>query len=70
MATWCTRRSARSLPIGGVEADEASRGWYRIDDYRLTPDGHCPDSHASLPGRFERFTQAFGNRRIPIAIGQ
>ena len=46
------------------------RDWYRIDDYRLTPDGRCPDCRASLPGRFERFTQAFGNHRIPVAIHQ
>jgi pyruvate formate lyase activating enzyme len=44
------------------------RDWYRIDDYRLTPDGHCPECGTTVAGRFERFTEAFGNRRIPIAI--
>jgi len=44
------------------------RDWYRIDDYRLKPDGCCPDCGAQIPGRFERYTGAFGPRRIPIAI--
>jgi pyruvate formate lyase activating enzyme len=44
------------------------RDWYRIEDYRLTPDGHCPDCQAPIAGRFEKFTRQFGNRRIPIAI--
>jgi pyruvate formate lyase activating enzyme len=44
------------------------RDWYRIDDYRLTPDGHCPDCQAKVAGHFEKFNRQFGNRRIPIAI--
>jgi pyruvate formate lyase activating enzyme len=44
------------------------RDWYRIEDYRLTPDGHCPDCQAQIAGHFEKFTRQFGNRRIPIAI--
>ncbi len=44
------------------------RDWYRIEDYRLSPDGHCPDCHAQIAGHFEKFTRQFGNRRIPIAI--
>jgi pyruvate formate lyase activating enzyme len=44
------------------------RDWYRIDDYRLTPDGHCPDCQIKVAGHFEKFTRQFGNRRIPIAI--
>jgi len=44
------------------------RDWYRIDDYRLTPDGHCPDCQTLIAGHFEKFTRQFGNRRIPIAI--
>ncbi len=45
------------------------RDWYEIEQYRLTPDGHCPDCHAQIAGRFEEFTGQFGRRRIPIAIG-
>jgi pyruvate formate lyase activating enzyme len=44
------------------------RDWYRIDDYRLTSDGHCPDCQTPIAGYFEKFTRQFGNRRIPIAI--
>jgi len=44
------------------------RDWYRIDDYSLTPDGRCPHCGNGIAGRFERFTRAFGPRRIPIAI--
>ena len=44
------------------------RDWYRIDDYRLTADGHCPQCHELIAGHFEKFTRQFGNRRIPIAI--
>jgi pyruvate formate lyase activating enzyme len=44
------------------------RDWYRIDDYRLTADGHCPDCQTRIAGHFEKFTRQFGNRRIPIAI--
>jgi pyruvate formate lyase activating enzyme len=44
------------------------RDWYRIEDYRLTPDGHCPDCQTQIAGHFEKFTRQFGNRRIPVAI--
>ncbi len=44
------------------------RDWYRIEDYRLTADGHCPQCHEKIAGHFEKFARQFGNRRIPIAI--
>jgi pyruvate formate lyase activating enzyme len=44
------------------------RDWYRIDEYRVTPDGRCPDCTAAVAGRYERFERAFGQRRIPVAI--
>jgi pyruvate formate lyase activating enzyme len=44
------------------------RDWYEIEEYRLTPDGHCPDCHAQVAGRFEKFDKAFGARRIPIVM--
>ncbi len=45
------------------------RDWYEIKQYRLTPDGHCPDCDARIAGRFEKFSKAFGARRIPIVMG-
>ncbi len=42
------------------------RDWYRIDEYRLTESGNCPHCGALMAGRFGRFTQPFGQRRIPI----
>ena len=44
------------------------RDWYRIDDYRVTPEGKCPDCGHALAGCYEKFTRSFGPKRIPIAI--
>jgi pyruvate formate lyase activating enzyme len=44
------------------------RDWYRIDAYRVTPDGKCPDCGGAVAGRFEKFTRAFGPKRIPVTI--
>ena len=46
------------------------RDWYRIEDYRLTGNGHCPKCAAKIAGHFGPFalTRQFGNRRQPIAI--
>ncbi len=44
------------------------RDWYRIDQYTLTPDGHCPHCGKTIAGHFEPVVHAFGNRRIPIAM--
>jgi len=57
-STWCP----------SCHAPLVLRDWYRIDDYRLMPDGRCPDCGTPIPGRFEPYTGAFGPRRIPIAI--
>jgi pyruvate formate lyase activating enzyme len=48
------------------------RDWYRIESYRLTDDGKCPDCGTAIPGRFERFDarRQFGRKRIPVAIGR
>ncbi len=54
----------------GCGAPLVVRDWYRIDDYRVTPDGKCPDCGAAVAGRFETFKRAFGPRRIPIAINR
>jgi pyruvate formate lyase activating enzyme len=46
------------------------RDWHRIESYRLTPDGHCPDCNAKIPGRFEAFDakRQWGRRRIPVMM--
>jgi pyruvate formate lyase activating enzyme len=48
------------------------RDWHRIEDYRLTDDGRCPDCATAIPGRFERFDirRQLGRRRIPVAISR
>jgi pyruvate formate lyase activating enzyme len=42
------------------------RDWYRIEDYRLSASGACPDCGTVLPGRFGGFNRQFGRRRIPV----
>jgi len=44
------------------------RNGYDIPIYTLGDDGDCPQCGAPIPGRFTRFTQAFGARRIPVRI--
>jgi pyruvate formate lyase activating enzyme len=48
------------------------RDWHRIEDYRLTAEGKCPDCATMIPGRFERFDAKaqWGRKRIPVAIGR
>jgi len=52
------------------EAPLIVRDWYRIEDYRLTEDGHCPHCQAKIAGHFEPFklTRQFGNRRQPVTL--
>ncbi|MBL0143902.1 MAG: AmmeMemoRadiSam system radical SAM enzyme [Betaproteobacteria bacterium] len=56
----------------GCRAALVERDWHRIDAYRLTSDGHCPDCGTAIAGRFEAFEpkHQFGRRRIPLAIGR
>ena len=44
------------------------RNGYDIPIYALGDDGDCPQCGAPIPGRFTRFTRAFGARRIPVRI--
>lgn len=44
------------------------RDWYQILDYRLSADGRCPGCHSAVAGRFEAYSGAFGNRRIPVQM--
>ena len=44
------------------------RDWYAINQYRLTPDGHCPDCATAIAGRFDSQPGRFGRHRIPVAV--
>jgi len=44
------------------------RDWYRIEEYRVTADGKCPDCGTAIAGRYGKFNGQFGRRRIPVAI--
>ena len=47
------------------------RDWYRIDEYRVSADGKCPDCGTALAGRYaEKLCKPFGPRRIPVAINR
>ena len=48
------------------KSDLIERDWYEIKQYRLTPDGRCPDCHAAIAGHFENFTKAYGRHRIKV----
>ena len=47
------------------------RDWHRIEEYRVTPDGKCPDCGCAIAGRFEAFDKRrqFGRKRVPLVIG-
>jgi pyruvate formate lyase activating enzyme len=57
-STWCPACNALLV----------QRDWYRIDAYRITADGCCPDCGTRIPGRFDEQAGDFGPRRIPLAI--
>lgn len=45
------------------------RDWYKINQYHVTPNGHCPDCNTRIAGCFEKkYAGQFGRRRIPIII--
>jgi len=46
------------------------RDWYDIQEYHLTPDGHCPECHTPIAGHFDKFAGQFGRQRIPISLGR
>ena len=59
-ATYCT----------GCRKPLIVRDWHRIEDYKLTPEGACPDCGTKVPGRFEAFDKQFGRRRIPLFLNR
>jgi pyruvate formate lyase activating enzyme len=58
-STWCS--SCGGLLIG--------RDWYRLDDWRLGPDGCCQACGTACPGVFEVSPGAWGRRRLPVLLG-
>jgi pyruvate formate lyase activating enzyme len=46
------------------------RDWHRIEAYRVTSDGKCPECSTAIPGRFEAFDvkRQFGRRRVPVVV--
>ena len=44
------------------------RDRYEILEYRLTPEGRCPECNTSLAGRFEAQVGHFGRQRIPVVL--
>ena len=56
----------------GCKAALIERDWHRIDSYRVTDHGKCPDCGTAIPGRFEHFNlrRQWGRKRIPVAIGR
>ena len=52
----------------GCDKAVIERDWYEILDYALDDHGACRACGTHLPGRFGHFAEAFGARRIPVAI--
>jgi pyruvate formate lyase activating enzyme len=52
----------------GCGTDLIERDWYRIDRYRLTDDGHCPDCGTMLAGVFDGPPGEWGRRRRPVHL--
>jgi len=44
------------------------RDWYDIPAYKLSDEGCCPKCGQAIPGHFEPYSGAYGNRRMPITI--
>ena len=48
-----------------------ARDWYRIGEYRLTPEGKCPDCALPIAGRYaEKLGNPFGPKRIPVTLNR
>ena len=45
-----------------------TRDWHQILLYRVSAQGRCLNCDTPVPGRFEKFSGQFGNRRTPVFI--
>lgn len=52
----------------GCGAAVIARDWYRLDDYRLSPEGCCQACGARVAGHFDAQPGTFGRRRVPVRI--
>jgi pyruvate formate lyase activating enzyme len=50
------------------QAAVIERDWYEILSYQLDDSGHCRHCGTAIAGRFEKFGQPFGARRIPVRL--
>src|SRR5688572_13400881 len=57
-----------STYCAGCQKPLIVRDWHRIESYRVTAEGTCPDCSTPLPGSFGTFNQHFGRRRIPLVL--
>ncbi|MCM2318618.1 MAG: hypothetical protein NDI93_04720 [Pseudomonas sp.] len=44
------------------------RDWHRIQHYRLSAEGRCPQCHTAIAGRVDQQAGTFGQRRIPLRL--
>ncbi|HEY6897490.1 MAG TPA: AmmeMemoRadiSam system radical SAM enzyme [Rhodocyclaceae bacterium] len=52
----------------GCDAKVIERDWYNILAYRLDEAGHCRQCGQAIAGRYGKFGQPFGSRRIPVRL--
>src|SRR4029077_2899797 len=52
----------------GCEKAVVRRDWYDIRGYHVSPGGTCDFCGTRIAGRFQKFTKAFGPKRIPVRL--
>ena len=57
-STWCHCCGARVI----------ERDWYRLGEYRLTPEGRCERCGTTVPGAFAGAPGSWGARRLPVRL--
>lgn len=62
-------RSGASTTCPGCGKVVIERDWYDILAYALDNSGHCTHCGTAIAGRFGRFGEPFGARRIPVHLG-
>jgi pyruvate formate lyase activating enzyme len=52
----------------GCKAKLIVRDWYELLEYRVTPEGKCPDCGHALAGRFGAAAGNWGRKRLPVQL--